>query len=175
MGGLRYTRGITSTVTLRVGKLPTDVTWMHRTAPSMLGGSIRGGLAIVLITVLPCVCVIVPAPFRINVRGLDVANDGISVPITLNILTVNIRNVISNTQSIIPLRCGPISHFKLSCGWAWGICGDTLHSIVGRNGGDIPILGHPVDNSDRVPLTLSLSFLLSFSLPLLFAEGLALT
>ena len=172
---MRYTRGITNTVTLRVEKMPTDATSMHRTAPSMLGGSIRGGLAVVRITVLPCVCVIVPVPFQINVRGLDVANDGIGVPITLVILTVNIRKVISNTISIISLRCGPISHFKLSCGWAWGISGDFLHSIDSRNGGDIPILGNPVDNSDRVPLTLSLSFCLTFPLPLPFAEGLAFT
>ena len=169
MGGLRYTRGITNTVTLRVEKLPTDATSMHRTAPSMLGGSIRGGLAVVLMTVLPCVCVIVKAAFQINVRGLDVTNDDISVPITLVIVTLNIRNFISNTMSIISLRCGPISHFKLSCSWAWGICGDSLHSIVGRNRGDIPILGDPVDNSDRVSLTLSLS------LPLPFAERLAFT
>ena len=172
---MRYTRKITNRVTLRVGKLPTDATSMHRTAPSMLPGPFRGGLAVVRITVLPCVCGIVPAPFPINVRGLDVANDGISVPITLVILTVNIRNVISNTMSIISLRCGPISHFKLSCGWAWEICGDFLHSIIGRNGGDIPILGDPVDNSDRVPLTLSLSFPLTFPLPLPFAQGLAFT
>ena len=116
-----------------------------------------------------------PSPLPNQCQGPGCRSDGISVPITLVILTVNIRNVISNTMSIISLRCGPINHFKLSCGWAWGICGDSLHSIVGRNGGDIPILGDPVDNSDRVPLTLSLSFPLTFSLPLPFAEGLAFT
>ena len=173
--GVRYTRGITITVTVRVGKLPTDGTSMHRTAPSMSGGCIRGGLAVVLISVLPCVCVIVQARLPVSVRGLDVANDGISVPITLVILTVHIRSLISNTMSIPSLRRGPISYFQLSLGWAWGICGDFLHSIVGCNGGDIPTLGRAANNSGRVSLTFSLSFPLSFSLPLPFAEGLVFT
>ena len=138
--------------------------------PNVAGLYQGGVLAEALITVLPSVCVIDTAPFPISSRGLDGADDGIGVPKTLVILTVNIRALIFNTMSITSRRCGIISYFKPSSGSAWGTFAHPTHSIVRRNGGNILIFGRPANNSDRASFAFSCSFSLSFSLSLPFSR-----